>query len=116
METITKETTDTNVEKTTNSESNTKQLVEQIAINDTPFTAIKVGENWFLALGKYRLTNQLNTLEECKAEAQDASWIRIMQIMKIMIQEHELEKQLDNTIREQKIREEIGKIEPNFNV
>lgn len=104
METISKETTDTNVEKTISSQSDSKQLVEQHKIEGTPFTAIKFQERWFLTLGKYRLTNQLGSIEECKAEAEDASWTRIMQVMKIMIEENETEKKLEATIAEQKIK------------
>lgn len=69
------------------------ELVEIKPIEETPFTAVKAGENWFLALGKYRLTEPLPTEEACKEEAKDASWLRIMQIIKIMIQEHETEKE-----------------------
>lgn len=115
METTTKKTSDTHAEEITKSNSNSKQLLEQVPINDTPFTAIRMEDKWFLALGKYRLTNQLGSLEECKAEAQDASWIRIMQIMKIVIQEHEAEKQLNETITKQKeeyVLNQLGKI-PN---
>lgn len=77
------------------------ELLEQVSIHDTPFTAVKFGKNWFLCLGKYRLTNQLGSLDECKAEAKDASWIRIMQIIKIVIQDHEEQKQLNETIAKQ---------------
>lgn len=113
METTTKKTSDTHAEEITKSNSNSKQLLEQIKIDNTPFTAIKMDDKWFLALGKYRLTNQLGSLEECKAEAQDASWIRIMQIMKIVIKEHEEEQKLEKTINEQKAKQLITQSHKN---
>jgi len=78
------------------------QLVEMVPIHDTPFTAVKAGEHWFLTLGKYRLTNQLASLEDCQKEATDASWNRIMQIILIMIEENKtkeiavLKEQIEN--------------------
>lgn len=88
--------------ETINSESNSnKKLTEAVKIENTPFTAIRLDETWFLTMGKYRLTNQLGSLEECKAEAADSSWERIMTIIKIMLIEHDLEKQLEKTISNQ---------------
>lgn len=130
METTYKETTDTYVEKTTNSKWSFKKfineifkrkrniekletdepvkingkLLESIAIHNTPFHAVRFENKWFLTLGKYRLTNQLNNLEECKAEANEDGWLRRMQIMKIMITEH---------LEEIKLLEELKKTEKN---
>lgn len=86
-----------NIERIENGDS--KQLVEQHPIKDTPFSAVKFEDKWFLTLGKYRLTNQLNSKKECETEAKDASWIRIMQVIKIVIQEHETEKELINNLK-----------------
>lgn len=88
--------------ETDKAESNSDKIIEQFPIKDTPFTIVKHGEWWFLTLGKYRLTNQLNTRKEAEAEVHDASWIRMMQIIKIVIMEHEEEKQLNETIERQK--------------
>lgn len=81
-----------NIERIENGDS--KQLVEHHPIKDTPFSAVKFEDKWFLTLGKYRLTNQLQSKKACEEEAKDASWIRIMQVIKIVIQEHEAEKEL----------------------
>ena len=82
-----------NNEETTTTNEN--QLVQQIPIEGTPFTAVKLEDYWFLTMGKYRLTEKLKSLEECKEEAKDASWYRIMQIINIMIKENkEQEEQL----------------------
>lgn len=100
MKTTESEKTHGSVKKTTNSNlvyktdeelltknpKNTTQI-ESIAIEDTPFHAIRFEEKWFLTLGKYRLSEPMETKEQVLEDAKDASWIRIMQIMRIMIQE-----------------------------
>lgn len=68
------------------------QLTEQIEIENTPFTAVRVDKQWFLSMGKYRISEIKETFEECKEDAYRADWIRIMTIMKIVIEEHEQEK------------------------
>lgn len=77
------------VDKTTKPESNSEQLVERIPLENTPFTAIRTEKIWFLTMGKYRLTNQLGSLEECKAEAEDMTWNRLVQVIQIMIEANE---------------------------
>lgn len=91
---------------------NQEQIVQQWPVEGTPFTTWKYKDEYFLSLGKYRLSEHFKTKEEADEDAKDASWERIMQIIKIMIQEHDTEQK--NLI--QKLRDEIGKIEPNFNL
>lgn len=90
-------TTHGSAKKTDKSNSKSKEMVEQQPIDGTPFTAVRVDEDWFLTMGKYRLTEKLKTIAECVEEAKDASWWRIMQIMNIMIKEHEENKTLERT-------------------
>lgn len=87
----------TDEELLTKDPTNTQQI-EKIEIENTPFTAVKYGDKWFLAMGKYRLTKADLTKDEALAEGVNESWWRIMQVVKIMIEEHEKEK---------------GKVEPN---
>lgn len=65
-----------------------KQLVEKLQIPNTPFTAVKFDKLWYLTLGKYRLTEGLDTYDQVEDNAHDASWNRIMQIIQIMIDEN----------------------------
>lgn len=69
-----------------NSKSNNK-LVEQQQVKGTPFTAIKYNDEWFLTLGKYRLTESKKTLSEVIKDAKRADWYRVMQIMNIVLDE-----------------------------
>lgn len=73
-----------NAKKTNNSNS----LIERVEIDGTPFTAIRNEEEWFLTMGKYRLTQAMKTLEEVKNDATNTDWFRIMQIIGIMIEEY----------------------------
>lgn len=76
--------------KTGKTEPKQEELYKQVPIKDTPFHAVKMEDNWFLTMGKYRLSEKLPSLDACMKDAADASWIRIMQIMNIMIEEHEV--------------------------
>lgn len=40
-----------------------------------------------LTIGKYRLTEPMETLEAIKADAERADWWRVMQIINLMIEE-----------------------------
>lgn len=64
-----------------------RQLVVKEDIPDTPFKAVKFGEQWYLTLGKYRLTEGM-TRDEVIQAAYDTSWERIMQIIQILIDEN----------------------------
>ena len=83
--------------KETDKQNSSYELIEQKPINETPFTAVRVDEKWFLALGKYRLTEPLPSEEACLEEAKDSSWLRLMQIVKIVILEHEQDKKSELT-------------------
>lgn len=74
-------------ENQNNTVSNSDKLFEQLPIDKTPFTAVKMEEEWFLTMGKYRLSEKVKSYEEVEELAKDASWERIMQIMFICIEE-----------------------------
>lgn len=78
--------------KQNSSTGNENQILEQKPIEGTPFTAVRHLDKWFLTMGKYRLTGKLNSFDECVEQSKDASWYRIMQIINIMIMEHDHEK------------------------
>lgn len=78
-----------------------KEMVEYQMIEDTPFTAVRFNQKWYLCFGKYRLTNAIDTKEKCIEEAKDTSWERLMAIIKAMLIDHDEEKQLQRTIEQQ---------------
>ena len=81
-----------------------EQLVEVQQIENTPFQRLKHKGKLYLALGKYRLTEELETEEELTREVMDESWFRIMQVADIMARE---------AIKE--IEEKIKKMEEKLN-
>lgn len=79
----------------TDKRENEKELVQVLEIDDTPFTAAKYQGRWYLMLGRYRLTEELKTLNEAKEAAKDSSWFRIMQVAQIVA-----ENAIDNRSKE----------------
>lgn len=72
----------------TNKSNLNSELLENIEIEGKPFNAIRMEDKWFLAMGKYRLTEPMNSLEEVLEDAERSDWYRVMQIMNIVIKEH----------------------------
>ncbi|AXH75535.1 MAG: hypothetical protein [Microviridae sp.] len=68
--------------------SSSNEMLEKVPIEGTPFHAIRFDQKWFLTMGHYRISEEMNSLKEVQEDAKDASWIRIMQIMNIMIKEN----------------------------
>lgn len=67
-------------------ETKNTQLKEVEPIEGTPFTAVKIEEKWFLSFGQYRLSEMLESKEECIDNSKDTSWERLMTIMNIVIE------------------------------
>jgi hypothetical protein len=86
--------------KKENEETNNEQLVEFKNITGTPFTAVRMEEKWMLTLGKYRMTEELETLEECIKASEEHDWMRIMAVMQVMMKENEELKQVIEEVKE----------------
>ncbi len=67
--------------ETINSASSSNELVEVKPIPNTPFAAVKVDTGWFLCIGKYRLSEILDSEEAVIEDAKDTSWDRLMQVI-----------------------------------
>lgn len=67
--------------------STTEQLTDIKPIQDTPFVAIRVHDKHFLALGKYRLTELLDSYEEVEKETTHITWNRLTQVIAIICNE-----------------------------
>jgi len=85
----TQDTTPSTTNGLDRSESGTKgtQLVETIKVEDTPFQILKWDEKYYLTLGKYRLTEALDTEEQAREEVNNVSWFRLLQVMHIVVKE-----------------------------
>jgi len=99
MRTTQQKSTHGSANKTDNTKSNSNQLVEYKQIPETPFTAARMEDKWFLLLGRYRLTKEgeMKSYNDCAKATKDVSWHRLMQVMHIVsqdaIKQHEIEKQ-----------------------
>lgn len=61
---------------------------EKFDIKNSPFKALRIGKEWYLLMGKYRLNEKpLKSLTAVSKEAKDVSWDRLMQIMRIVAED-----------------------------
>jgi len=75
------------VPKKDSSKSNGEELVQYYPVDDTPFTVAKNNEQWYVLMGKYRLTEALKTKAEATKNAKEMKWMRIMQVIHIMLED-----------------------------
>ena len=68
-----------NTDLMSKNEKNTK-LVEFKEVKKTPFTLAKQNEEWYILLGKYRLSEGYETEKEAEKEAKTVCWNKIMQV------------------------------------
>ena len=76
--------------------SDDRQLVEMHRIANTPFTAVKANDEWFLIMGKYRLSEKLESKEACEEMVKDTSWDMLMRIMHIIVEDYHQQKEAIN--------------------
>lgn len=80
------EKSQTNVNETHNNDYGKLTDIQQI--EGTPFTAVKAGDLYFLALGKYRLSEPMPSMEHVKEDAKRADWERLLQVIGVTIEEY----------------------------
>lgn len=100
----------TSADETHNNNYNSKQLVETVPLEDTDiFTAVRKNDEWYLYMGKYRFSEARKSLEEVIEDSKKTDWLRIMQVMRVVILDREEEKQLRETIDKQQLKLELDK-------
>jgi len=77
------ENTYTNADQPNNSPSG-NELAELIPIEDTPFTVVRLDKQYFLSMGKYRLSELYNTYEEATQDIHTITWNRLVQVIAII--------------------------------
>lgn len=70
-----------------NKNSSNTQLIEVNRIDDTIFDHVRHEDKHFLALGKYRLTPDLESKEQVIEASKDTSWERLFAIIDIIATE-----------------------------
>ena len=82
---------------TTNKVDETAEEIKIVKeVDGTPFSCVKYDEKYFLALGKYRLSDLMNTEEEVFEDAKDVSWWRMLAVIHAVAQEVVLNSQKDD--------------------
>lgn len=100
METLTKESTSMNVEEVSNNVSGT-ELVERNGIKDSPFTVISVENKHFGVMGEYRVTEEMESRGEVEDELKCISWNRIIQVMMILEEIRNKDKDFNKKVKKQ---------------
>lgn len=75
-----------------NGYSTTDQILEQKPIEGTPFHTVRMDNKYFLAIGKYRLTEPTESEEDVIKESEVVTWNRLIAVMAIIAQEEAKEK------------------------
>lgn len=68
------------------STSNT-ELVEQTPVQDTPFHIVRMDKKYFLALGKYRLTELFDDYAAVEAEVINSTWDLLFRVISVAVTE-----------------------------
>lgn len=76
-----------------------EKLLEFIPIEDTPFTAARNDKDWYLMIGKYRLTEKMESLEAVIENSKNTSWDRLIAIFEVVIAANEKIEILGNRIQ-----------------
>lgn len=90
-----------------------REVIQQWQVKGTPFTIIKYLNEYFVTLGKYRLTEKMPSKEAAEEYALTDSWLLRMAVMNIMITEAADAKKLAETIAAQAAKK--NQMEVNFN-
>lgn len=68
----------------------TKKLANYEKLENTPFTLAELdteeGIKWYVLMGKYRLSEAMETKEKAEEDAERQDWERLLQIIQIMIE------------------------------
>ena len=66
------------------SSSQNEELITRTEVENSPFTIIGMEGQYFGSMGKYRITERYDSLEEVKGELSKITWNRICQIILIL--------------------------------
>lgn len=76
---------------------NSSAELEFTAIENTPFTIVKQGNEYFSIIGKHRITESYLSKEICKTETEKITWDRIVQVIWAVAEKiNNLDEQLKN--------------------
>lgn len=81
-------------EETNGNSSNYSELIEREGVPNTPFTIVKAEGKCFITWGPYKLTREVDDVEDCVKAIKEKSWELLTSLMTAIIMEvpnvHEL--------------------------
>ena len=80
--------------------SKNEQMVERMQIENSPFTIISVDNKHFGVMGEYRMTEEMNSRGEVEDELRCITWNRIVQVMLVLSEIRNKDKEFNNKINE----------------
>lgn len=64
-----------------------KQIKKIHELKDLPFTIVEFDNQYFVALGKYRLSHMFKSIQKAREDARKITWTRLIQVIHIIQQE-----------------------------
>jgi hypothetical protein len=86
------------VKEVNKKDSGNEQVIERFPIENSPFTVISVDEDHFGVMGEYRMTENYKSRGECEDELKCITWNRIIQVMMVLEQIRNKDKDFNNEI------------------
>jgi hypothetical protein len=67
-----------------------RELISKTEIPNTPFTVVNIDNEFYGVMGKYRLTEGVETEQKCIELVSEISWNRLIQVILILKEEDKL--------------------------
>lgn len=74
-------------EGTDKQNSNSEHLVQREPIKGTPFVLTNIGDGWFVTLGKYRVTENYETMEGAGTKVDVKNWEFLNNVIGVVTRE-----------------------------
>ena len=81
---------DGNAKKANSKNSIGEQLVIKEEVSGTPFHIVKSQSGYFVAMGRYRISNEIKTLTLARKEANQINWDKLMTVIGVMLDNYQV--------------------------
>lgn len=81
---------DGNVKEANSKASSGEQLIVKEEISGTPFHIVKGNGGYFVAMGRYRVSDEIKTLTLARKEANEINWNKLMTVVGIMLDNYQV--------------------------
>lgn len=77
-----------------------EQLVEILEIENSPMTIVRHDKDWYVCIGKYRLTEALPSQEDAEKDLRRMDWWRIMQVIQLVYDQNKEQEEMLNIAKQ----------------